>query len=258
MDDWLAAAKTLKANGTTPIAVDGTDVWPVMRYAAMFPFRETGNAFIRDLSQGKAKMSGDVGMRAASFVAEMGQNFQKGFATTDYTTAKNLFLDGKAAMYWMGDWEIPSFTEENLPDNMKDNVGYFYLPTTEGATTPDNEFFGNSGIGLAANADKFEGAAKDFLSYVIQNYSDAYVAKQQMSPIKFELNDESQFSSLFLSVKKDMDNYASEFAKPWDTLLDADSNMVMGNLIIKLAMNSTTPEAFAKDIDDTIASNVGN
>lgn len=256
MDDWLAAAKKLKASGTTPIAVDGTDVWPVLRYAAMLPFRETGNAFIRDLSQGKAKMSGDVGMRAANFVAEMGQYFQKGFATTDYTTAKNLFLDGKAAMYWMGDWELPSFTDDALPADMKGNVGYFYLPMTDHATTPSNEFFGNSGIGLGANADKFDGAAKDFLTYVLKNYSDVYVAKQQMSPIKFEIADESKYSNLYLSVKKDMDNYGSEFAKPWDTLLDADSNTVMGDLVIKLAMGATTPDQFAKEIDSTIASNV--
>ncbi|MNW28826.1 Multiple sugar-binding protein precursor [compost metagenome] len=256
LDEMLTVSKKLKDKGITPIAVDGVDVWPLLRYAAMVPFRATGNEFARNLSQGKAKMSDEVGMQAANFAYEMGQYFQEGFATTDYTTAKNMFLNGEAAMYNMGTWEIPSFIDSNMPDNMKGNVDYFYLPTIANAKTPDNEFFGNSGIGLAASADKFDATTKDFLSYVLNNYSDIYVAKQQMSPLKFEIKDESQFSDLYLKIKKDMDNYGTEFAKPWDTLLDPNTNSVMSDLIIKLMMRATTPEEFAKEIDNTIAQNV--
>lgn len=256
LDEMLTVSKKLKDKGITPIAVDGVDVWPLLRYAAMAPFRATGNEFARNLSQGKAKMTDEVGMQAANFAYEMGQYFQEGFATTDYTTAKNMFLNGEAAMYNMGTWEIPSFIDSNMPDNMKGNVDYFYLPTIANAKTPDNEFFGNSGIGLAASADKFDATTKDFLSYVLNNYSDIYVAKQQMSPLKFEIKDESQFSDLYLKIKKDMDNYGTEFAKPWDTLLDPNTNSVMSDLIIKLMMRATTPEEFAKEIDNTIAQNV--
>ncbi|MEK3788118.1 ABC transporter substrate-binding protein [Paenibacillus sp. FSL K6-1230] len=258
LDEMLTVSKKLKDKGITPIAVDGVDVWPLLRYAAMVPFRATGNEFARNLSQGKAKMTDEVGMQAANFAYEMGQYFQEGFATTDYTTAKNMFLNGEAAMYNMGTWEIPSFIDNNMPDNMKGNVDYFYLPTMANAKTPDNEFFGNSGIGLAASADKFDATTKDFLSYVLNNYSDIYVAKQQMSPLKFEIKDESQFSDLYLRIKKDMDNYGTEFAKPWDTLLDPNTNSVMSDLIIKLMMRATTPEEFAKEIDNTIAQNVTN
>ncbi|MFM9279739.1 ABC transporter substrate-binding protein [Paenibacillus jiagnxiensis] len=258
IDDMLTVSKALKDKGITPIAVDGVDVWPLLRYAAMIPFRATGNEFARNLSEGKAKMSDEVGMQAANFAQEIAQSFQEGFATTDYTTAKNMFLNGEAAMYTMGTWEIPSFTEDNLPENLKGNVDYFYLPTINNAKTPNNEFFGNSGIGLAATADKFDATTKDFLSFVLKNYSDIYVAKQQMSPLKFEIKDESQFSDLYLRIKKDMDNYGSEFAKPWDTLLDPNTNSVMSDLIIKLMMGAMTPEEFAKQIDDTIAQNVTN
>ncbi|GGF99275.1 ABC transporter substrate-binding protein [Paenibacillus albidus] len=255
LDDLLAVSKALKDKGITPIAVDGVDVWPVLRYAAMYPFRTTGNQFIRDLSQGKAKMSDPAGMQAANFASQVGKYFQEGFATTDYTTAKNLFLNGQAAMYNMGTWEIPSFVEESLPEGLKGNVDYFYLPTTSKAVTPDNEFFGNSGIGLGASAKTFDGLPKEFLSYVLKNYSDVYVAKQQMSPLKFTIDDESKFSELFLRIKKDMDNYGSEFAKPWDTLLDPNTNSVMSDLITKLTMGFMTPEDFAKQIDEAIAKN---
>ncbi|PJN54394.1 hypothetical protein PAEVO_11150 [Paenibacillus sp. GM2FR] len=258
IDDMLTISKALKDKGITPIAVDGVDVWPVLRYAAMIPFRTTGNEFARNLSQGRAKMADDVGMQTANFVSDIGQYFQKGFASTDYTTAKNMFLNGEAAMYRMGTWEIPAFVDENLPEQLKGQVDYFYLPTINNAKTLNNEFFGNSGIGLAATTNNFDETTKDFLSYVLNNYSDVYVAKQQMSPLKFTIEDESKYSELFLRIKKDMDNYGSEFAKPWDTLLDADTNSVMSDLIIKLAMGTISPEDFAKQIDDAIAQNASN
>ncbi|KWX73836.1 sugar ABC transporter substrate-binding protein, partial [Paenibacillus riograndensis] len=212
----------------------------------------------RDLRKGKAKIAESAGMQAANIASQIGKYFQDGFATTDYTTAKNLFLNGQAAMYNMGTWEIPSFVEESLPEGLKGNVDYFYLPTTSNAVTPDNEFFGNSGIGLGASAKTFDGLPKEFLSYVLKNYSDVYVAKQQMSPLKFTIDDESKFSPLFLRIKKDMDNYGSEFAKPWDTLLDPNTNSVMSDLITKLTMGFITPEDFAKQIDEAIAKNTAS
>lgn len=55
MDEWLDVCKTLKENGVTPISVDGVDRWPVQRYLAMMPFRESGNDYIINLRDGKEK-----------------------------------------------------------------------------------------------------------------------------------------------------------------------------------------------------------
>ncbi|MFD2878347.1 hypothetical protein ACFTAO_23630 [Paenibacillus rhizoplanae] len=43
-----------------------------------------------------------------------------------------------------------------------------------------------------------------------------------------------------------MDNYGSEFAKPWDTLLDPNTNSVMSDLITKMTMGFMTPEDFCQ------------
>lgn len=68
MDEWLDVCKTLKENGVTPISVDGVDRWPVQRYLAMMPFRESGNDYIINLRDGKEKMAGDEGKEAATFM----------------------------------------------------------------------------------------------------------------------------------------------------------------------------------------------
>ena len=46
MEEWLEVCRTLSENGITPIAVDGVDRWPVLRYMAMIPFRYSGNDFL--------------------------------------------------------------------------------------------------------------------------------------------------------------------------------------------------------------------
>ena len=134
-----------------------------------------------------------------------------------------------------GSWEVAvrEFGQKN-----------FYLPMAEGAKAPANEFFGNSGIGMAASAATFEGTAKDFLSYVIENYADRYVEKKALSPLRFELKEGVTYDPLFVAVKTDADNYGAEFAKPWDTLLSPDGNQIVNDLAFQLANDQITAEQF--------------
>ena len=152
MDEWLDVCRTLKDNGITPISVDGIDRWPVQRYIAMMPFRMTGNEYIINLRDGKASMGDETGRQAVEFLQEIGQYFNEGFGATDYATAQSMFLDGKSAMYYIGDWEQAAMLEAYNAGK----VDYFYLPTAEGAKTGANEFCVNSGIGMAFNTQTFD------------------------------------------------------------------------------------------------------
>ena len=70
MDEWLDVCKTLKENGVTPISVDGVDRWPVQRYLAMMPFRESGNDYIINLRDGKEKNGRKMKVKEASNIHE--------------------------------------------------------------------------------------------------------------------------------------------------------------------------------------------
>lgn len=239
----------LKDNGITPISVDGVDRWPVQRYLAMLPFRETGNDFIINLRDGKEKMDSETGREAAEFMKEMGQYFNDGFAATDYATAQSMFLDGKSAMYYIGDWEIGAMQDAYE----QGKIDYFYLPTTEGAKTQPNEFCINSGIGMAFNAETFDEKTKDFILYVIDNYGKLYAGKQQMSPIKTDLPDDVEYSDLYLKIQEDMQSTGENFLKPWDTYLDSNTNTVMQDNLLLLASGDLSVDDFCKLVDDSIA-----
>lgn len=252
MDEWLQICKTLKDNGVTPISVDGVDRWPVQRYLAMIPFRETGNEYIVNLRDGKASMGDATGMKGVKFLQEIGQYFNKGFAATDYATAQSMFLDGKSAMYYIGDWEISAM--QKAYDEGK--IDYFYLPVTNDSKTKANEFCVNSGIGMAFNSETFDEKTKDFILYVIDNYGELYTNKQQMSPIKSELKSDANFSPLYLRIRNDMDNIGDNFLKPWDTYLNADANTIMQDNTLLLASGDMKAEDFCKLVDSSISSNL--
>lgn len=251
IDEWLEICATLKENGVTPISVDGIDRWPVQRYLAMMPFRDTGNEYIINLRDGKASMGDETGLKAVTFLQEIGQYFNEGFAATDYATAQSLFLNGKSAMYYIGDWEQAAMLEQYEAGK----VDYFYLPTTKDGLTGANEFCVNSGIGMAFNKETFDEKSKDFILYVIENYAEIYAGKQQMSPIKTELPKDIEFTDLYLRIQDDMNNTGANFLKPWDTYLDSDSNTVMQDNMLLLASGDMKAEDFIKIVDDTIAAN---
>ncbi len=249
MDEWLDACAALKGNGITPISVDGVDRWPVQRYLAMLPFRDTANDYIVNLRDGKASMGDETGMKAIKFLKQMGQYFNEGFAATDYATAQSLFLDGKSAMYYMGDWEQAAMLDQYEAGK----IDYFYLPTTPDGKTGANEFCVNSGIGMAFNADTFDAKTKDFILYVIENYGKIYAGRQQMSPIKTELPKDIKFTDLYLRIQDDMNNTGEHFLKPWDTYLDSSTNSIMQDNMLLLAAGDMSEEEFAGLVDDSIA-----
>ncbi|MDN5468352.1 Putative multiple sugar-binding protein (msmE) [Pseudolactococcus piscium] len=251
LDEWLASCEKLKKAGITPISVDGVDRWPVQRYIAMPAFRQTGNDYITKLSQGKASMTDPVGKESAQFVKKIGQYFNNGFAAADYATAQSSFLDGKTAMYYIGDWEIGAMQKKYDAGE----VDYFYMPTVDGGKTQANEFCVNSGIGMAFNSKTFDKKTKDFILYVIDKYGEKYAKKMQMSPIKTDLPKDIKFSDLYLRIQKDMQNTGETFMKPWDTYLDATTNTVMQDNMLLLASGDMSVSEFSKLVDQSIKDN---
>lgn len=252
--EWINVCKVLAENDVTPIAIDGVDGWPLMRYIAQVPFRKAGNQYLTDLSTGKAKMSDAIGMDSLNFIADVGKYFQTGFSSADYASAQNLFLSGKTAMFEIGTWELGNYIKKNRPEGL--NVDYFYMPMTDDATTTANEYWAFGGIGLACNVDSFDAPMKDVLSYVVKNYSKLYLSKQHFPPQKVEITDESAYDELFLKIKDDMAVIGTESCRPWDVVLPADVVATINDNLVGLAMGEMTPAEFASVVDKSLELNV--
>jgi raffinose/stachyose/melibiose transport system substrate-binding protein len=256
-DEFMKVAETLKKNNITPIAVDGKDKWPVLRYLAYKPFRLTGNDYIEAVKQGKASFKDPAGMEGIQFVYDLGTKgyFQQGFSSTDYTAARDLFLGGKTGIYYMGSWETMNFANDKIRPEMKDNIGFFRLPMMPGAKTAENDYFINSGIGLAFNKETFDDNMKEFVKFLLEKYPQAYTKKGQFSPFKYTLDQKEGMPDIFYKIQDEIAKSGSVFAVPWDTRLDPATNELLGNELNALALGATKPQDFAQHMDDAIKEN---
>lgn len=253
-DELLNCCKVLKEKGYTPISIAGADGWPVLRHIAMKPFRREGNEFLEKLASGETDMSSDVGMETLQFMSDIGQYYQPGFTSADLSTAMNLFLSGKSAMYGIGVWELNNFVDENRPEGL--NVDYFYMPTMDGAVTKPNDYWAFGGIGLTVNSEVFDDEYKDFMKFVVENYSSIYLARQHFAPQKVDDVDEADFDKLFLKIKEDVENIGDTACKPWDVLLPEDVIATFNDNLPGLCMGEISPEECAEIINEALANNI--
>ena len=253
LDELLEDCEALNDKGYTAFGIGGGDGWPLLRLLATYPFRMTGNDFLNDLSTGKAKMSDEPGMKAAEFMSDIGKYFQPGFSTTDVATGLNLFLSGKSAMYPTGTWELNYFTDKNRPEGL--NVDYFYMPTIKDAKTSTNDYWAFGGIGLSVNPKVFDEQYKDYLTFIVKNYSPAYFAHEHLAPQKVEMSDNSKFDPLFLKIMEDTNNIGTTAARPWDVVLNEDVIATINDNLPGLCMDEETPDEFVKAVDDALDAN---
>lgn len=172
-DDLLALADKINAAGISPVAMDGGDGWPMAVYLTDLAFRYDGTAVKDEISEAVANgdFTADVFKKATDLLAKSAEAglFQTGYDSQDYGTAMNLFTNGQAAMFYMGTWETSMATNEDIPEEIRNNIRVFTMPAVEGGTTTQTDLTAWNGGGYAVaegSANKEE--AIKFLNYMYQ------------------------------------------------------------------------------------------
>jgi raffinose/stachyose/melibiose transport system substrate-binding protein len=248
--EFVQVLKTLKDKGDVPIAVAGRDGWPLLRYLDVITYRNGGNKFLTDLASGKQKMSGDIGMKAAQFVHDLGTSgyFQPDFASVDYTTALNYFISGKAAIIYNGTWELSNFVT-----NMKDTIGYFPVPTLDnGQPIGTSNFVADSTTPLCFGKKNFDDATKDFIKFMATNWAQALGGKSFSPTAGSPLPNID--SPLVQQVANDMAK-AKGTIKIYDVELDPATNELISKLTVALALGGIAVNDFAAQVDASVAQN---
>ncbi len=255
--EFLDVCASLKENSLTPISVSGKEAWPILRYLLCQTYRNGGNEFLQDLARGKQKMDSGVGMKAAQFVQELGTKgyFQTGFASMDYTAALDYFLGGNAAMYYMGTWDLPFFQNDKLSDDMKDNIGYFLMPTLdEGSPVGTADFVANSAMPIGFATDKFDAETERFIEFYANNISEALDGLAFSCAKNGKLPNDSELTK---ELAADMEKSTGSI-NLFDIELDPATNELIGKEAVSLALGDITPEEFAKHIDASVEENAPN
>lgn len=247
-DDLLENCRILKENGETPIIVDGADGWFYLRYLAMIPFRETGNDFVYALKSGDAKMSDATGMETLQFLQDIGQYFQPGCTSTDYSTSLELFLDGQGVMYTAGTALLDSFMKANEEGK---NFDYFYMPLTDNAVTSANEYWVFGGLGMAANSATWDDDVKEFVEYLVKNFSVKYAQRGHFPAQNVEV-DLDNMDDLYVRIANDNENIGDVCTRPWDVVLPDNVTTVFNDNIASVALGQMKPEDMAALVDEEL------
>lgn len=258
LDDFPQLCRDLRAQGITPIALNGQDQWPLERYMAYYPFRMAGPEYVQDLKNGDASFSDPAGVAAAEWLSALGEAgcFQEGFSSTGYADAQALFTSGKAAVYNIGTWELGNLATEALDPGVRDDVDYFTLPTIDGAVTTDDEYVTPSGIGMAVNAQTYDPLVRDFLKFALERYPEIYAATGALSPTTTaQTTIPADATPLYSRAVEQADTVGPKIAMPWDTQLDPATNTRLQQELTLLVQGDITPEEFVTTMDATLREN---
>jgi multiple sugar transport system substrate-binding protein len=124
-DEFLDAAKKLKAAGITPIAVAGRDAWTLAGWFDYLDLRLNGNAFHQQLMAGEIPYTDP---RVKKVYTTWKQLIDAGYfidnsLSYDLDSVQPFLFQGKAAMMLMG-----TFITGGFPANVKPEMGYFQFP----------------------------------------------------------------------------------------------------------------------------------
>ena len=179
-DELLAAVKTLKGKGVTPIALGGGDKWPTQMWYQYVYDRIAGpELFQKAMTGDKSAWESAESKKALSMIKELvdagafGTNFDSVKFTDGGSPA--LLATGKAAFELMGSWEYSTLQDAH-PDFAQSDLGYGTFPTISGGKGDPSNLAGNTNNYYSVlKKTKHPEAVADFLKLM---YSDEFVKAQ--------------------------------------------------------------------------------
>ena len=249
-DELLADCKLLQDQEIIPIAM-GAD-WPILRYIAQVPFRLTGNEYIENAVSGEGSFGEEAGLKGAQVMQDIAQYFQEGWSSADYDTMNDLFASGQAAIMYNGTWALEQADMIGEDGNIKDNIGYFTMPTYSDAdVTTATDFFANSGIGTAIRTDAVDDEMKAWIKYLLEHFADASLSYDQLPSVMPDEETMQSLPKVYQQIIEDVSN-VKEYAKCWDVVIDSALVEPLEKETVILALGQETPEEWAANMDEYV------
>jgi len=252
-DDFLAAVQQIKDAGITPIAVGGSDLWPLHFYWSYLAMRIAGQEGME-----AAKAGEGAGFADEAFIAAGEQfkrlvdlePFQEGAMGMNWPDSAGFFGDGNAAIMLMGNWFLGSQRGEAADGEGLSNeeLGFFNFPIVEGGAGRATDTLGGiNGYVVGPNASD---EAVAFLQHYVNQENQVEAGKRgllipQAAGADAEITDpflaqisrniaESQWHQIFL-----------------DQDLGADVGGVVNDISGKLASGDIDPQTAAELIQES-------
>ncbi|MCX8058054.1 MAG: extracellular solute-binding protein [Spirochaetes bacterium] len=170
-EELLKVCEVLKRNGITPFTIGAKDTWTAGGWFDYLNVAVNGGEFHQKLTGGDVAYTDPKVVKTFEYLAHLAKNeyFIKGAASLSWQEAVAPMIEGKAAMYLMG-----QFIMDVIPEKDKGKFDFFRFPiignqTAYGVDTPTDGFI------VPAKA-KNKANAKKFLAFIASKFAQEYFA----------------------------------------------------------------------------------
>lgn len=253
-DDLLAAVKKLRENKINPIAMNGMDGWTLPIWYDYAAQRVTGDFNVMDQAfERQISFTDERLVQAAANMQEFAKakGFADGWLTADYGAARNLFGQGQAAMFFMGNWEAGLATDTNFSEEFRNNVGAFPFPASDKGKETDITAWYGGGYAISKNS-KHQEAAVDFMKYFFQpdNWPKQVWQSGAGTPAQkfdeFLTGNETELQKQLIDI---FNNMTSSSGTPLQDVATDEFKQKVMEAHQSLLNDKMTPEEFAKALD---------
>ncbi|MBD8067362.1 extracellular solute-binding protein [Bacillus sp. PS06] len=256
-EDFKHIVKTLADNGVTPITVGNKDRWTGSMWYMYLADRFGGPETLTNAINRTGTFEDPALVEAAKEIQSLVDMdaFVKGFNGLSNDEAKGPFMNNQAAMYLMGSWELPNYTtNEEVPQEFRDSIGFFKFPTVEGGKGDINSFVGGPGVGLFVSENsKVKDEAKKFVAFFVEKWGERSVTDAGVIPATKVDTSKVDLPQMYIDVLDELAN-ASNITLYADVQMSAGVANEHLNLIQSLFGKQITPEEFAKKHEEALAS----
>ncbi len=254
-EELQQVVKTLNENDVAPIALGNKDRWTGSLWYMYLADRIGGAEVLTNAINRSGSFEDPALVEAADKVQELVDmdSFVKGFNGLSDEEAKSMFMNEQAAMYLIATWDLPNYTtNEDVPQEFRDSVGYFPFPTVEGEGDM-NSFVGGPGVGLfvAEDSDVKE-EAKEFASFFVQEWGEKSVTEAGVIPATKVDAESLDLPDMYVDVLDDL-NEATNITLFADVQMSADVAQVHLDMIQSLFGTEVSPEEFAKEHEEALS-----
>jgi raffinose/stachyose/melibiose transport system substrate-binding protein len=164
-----------------------------------------------------------------------------------------MFMNGQAAMYLIGTWDLPNYTtNEDVPKEFRESIGYLKFPTVNGKGDL-NSFVGGPGVGLFVSEDsKVKEEAKQFVAFFVKEWAERAVTEVGVIPATKLDTSSLDLPQMYIDVLNELNN-ATNLTLYADVQMPAKPAQVHLDAIQSLFGLEMTPEQFAKEHAEAIS-----
>ncbi|AOZ93751.1 extracellular solute-binding protein [Paenibacillus crassostreae] len=248
-DEFKQVVKTLSDNGVAPIALGNKDRWTGSLWYMYLADRIAGNETLKKAIDGSGSFDDPGLIQAATEVQSLVDlnAFNKGFNGLSNEEGKSEFMNSNAAMYLMGTWELPNYTTNpDIPQEFKDNIGFFKFPTVEAGKGNINSWVGGPGVGLfVAEQSKVKEEAKAFVEYFVSKWGEQAVTAAGVIPATKVDTTQGSLPQLYTELLNEL-NSASSITLFADVQMKPNAAQEHLNMIQALFGKVVNAEEFTK------------